>query len=116
PALERLRHRPARAGRCPRKTSRYEEITTTFSACGPLSPSRASNSTFAPSGSDLKPLPAMPLKWTKRSFVPSSGVMKPYPFASLNHLTVPVAMDFHLPHCTHERVRKVVLTNATRPL
>ena len=28
---------------------------------------------------------------------PSSGVMKPYPLLSLNHLTVPVAIEKHLP-------------------
>src|ERR1039457_1706173 len=31
--------------------------------------------------------------WTNRSRPPSSGVMKPKPFSSLNHLTVPVAID-----------------------
>src|ERR1041384_7292631 len=65
----------------------------TFVACGPFWPSVASNSTFAPSVRDLKPSPAMPLKCTNRSFDPSSGVMKPYPFSSLNHFTVPVAMN-----------------------
>jgi hypothetical protein len=35
------------------------ETTTTFVASGPFAPSRASNVTFAPSGSDLKPSPAM---------------------------------------------------------
>jgi len=49
------------AGRAVVRRARFDEITTTFSACGPLSPSRGSNSTFAPSGSDLKPVPAMPL-------------------------------------------------------
>src|SRR5207302_10625506 len=62
--------------------------------------------TVAHSGSDLKPLPVLALKWTYRSFVRSSGVMNPYRFASLNHLTVPVAMQKHLPRCFHERVRK----------
>src|SRR5262245_50803881 len=32
-------------------------------------------------------------KWTNRSFEPSSGEMKPYPLLSLNHFTVPVAID-----------------------
>src|SRR5438067_13519859 len=36
----------------------------------------------------------MPLKWTNRSRPPSSGVMKPKPLSSLNHLTVPVAINF----------------------
>src|SRR6266516_6174737 len=40
----------------------------------------------------------MLLWWTKRSLAPSSGVMKPYPLLSLNHFTVPVAMQKHLPH------------------
>src|SRR4051794_10607761 len=54
------------------------------------------------------------LLWcTKRSFDPSSGVMKPYPFASLNHLTVPLAMKKHLPYC-YERVRKALRPNRTR--
>src|SRR2546423_13952239 len=34
--------------------------------------------------------------------------MKPYPFASLNHLTVPLAMKKHLPYYDHERVRKAL--------
>src|SRR5918996_4269725 len=69
----------------------------TSEAWGPLAPSVTSYSTFAPSASDLKPSPTMLLKWTKTSFEPSSGVMKPYPFSSLNHLTVPVAIQSHLP-------------------
>src|SRR5437879_5956101 len=36
-------------------------------------------------------------KCANRSSPPSSGVMKPKPFASLNHLTVPVAIQ-HVPH------------------
>src|SRR5688572_6389904 len=46
--------------------------------------------------------------------------MKPNPFVSLNHFTVPVAMEIHLPHSLHERVRKamrppeLVLTNARK--
>jgi hypothetical protein len=48
--------------------------------------------TFEPSASDLKPLPLMPVWWTKRSLPGSSGVMKPNPLSSLNHFTVPVAM------------------------
>src|SRR5947209_2315925 len=39
----------------------------------------------------------MPVKWTNRSRPPSSGVMKPKPLSSLNHLTVPVAMNFPSP-------------------
>src|SRR5436309_2407952 len=33
----------------------------------------------------------------KRSLPPSSGVMNPYPFESLNHFTIPVAIEKHLP-------------------
>src|SRR5437764_579458 len=67
---------------------------TTFVACGPFSPSAVSNSTFAPSGRDLNPSPEIALWWTKRSLPdPSSGEMNPYPFESLNHFTVPVAMN-----------------------
>src|SRR3979409_2155353 len=67
-------------------------MRVTFFASGPFAPSAPSNSTFAPSASDLKPSPAIALWWTNRSLPPASGVMKPYPFASLNHLTVPVAI------------------------
>src|SRR5690554_4470754 len=49
-----------------------------------------SNSTRSPSWSVLKPSPLISEWWTKQSFDPSSGVTKPKPFASLNHLTVPV--------------------------
>src|SRR5581483_8291479 len=72
----------------------------TFVAWGPFCPSVASNSTFAPSARDLKPSPEMPVWWTNRSFDPSSGVMKPYPFSSLNHFTVPVAMNSPPPATT----------------
>src|SRR5829696_8799834 len=67
-------------------------MVRTFAALGPLGPCCASYSTFAPSGSDLKPSPAMPEWCTNRSLLWSSGVMKPKPFSSLNHFTVPVAM------------------------
>src|SRR5262245_16866992 len=49
-----------------------------------------SNSTLSPSARLLNPDPWIALWWTKQSFCPSEGVMKPKPFASLNHLTVPV--------------------------
>src|SRR4051794_12413257 len=71
-------------------------MTLTDVACGPFGPSSVSNSTFAPSGSDLKPSPLTALKWTNTSFPPSAGVMNPKPLASLNHLTVPVAIEIHL--------------------
>src|SRR5206468_2473865 len=58
-----------------------------------FAPSTASNCTFAPSASDLKPSPTIDEWWTNTSLPPSAGVMNPYPFASLNHLTVPVAIQ-----------------------
>src|SRR5437667_12226552 len=61
----------------------------TFAACRPLGPCTRSNSTVAPSASERKPLDWMAEKCTKTSSPPSM-VMKPKPFASLNHLTVPV--------------------------
>ena len=64
----------------------------TFFASGPFAPSAPSKSTFAPSASVLKPSPPIALWWTKTSLPPASGVINPYPFASLNHLTIPVAM------------------------
>src|SRR6267378_2257025 len=76
--------------------SLYYEASETFLASGPFAPSASSNSTFAPSARDLWPSPLMELKWTNTSLPPASGVMKPYPFASLNHLTVPVAIEKHL--------------------
>src|SRR5579859_5770805 len=45
----------------------------------------------------------MPLKWTNRSRPPSSGVMKPKPLSSLNHFTVPVAINFPLYSCLRTR-------------
>jgi hypothetical protein len=61
-------------------------------ACLPLGPVVTSNVTFMPSCRLLKPLPWIAEKCAKRSSPPPSGVMKPKPLASLNHLTVPVAM------------------------
>src|ERR1700742_897993 len=75
-------------------------------ACGPLGPCSTSNSTLAPSVSDLKPSLVTELKWTNTSLLPSLGVMKPNPFASLNHLTVPVAIEKHLLCLTHERAEE----------
>src|SRR5262249_16959551 len=63
---------------------------------GPFSPSAASNSTFAPSLSDLNPSPAIDVWCTNKSLPSSSGAMNPYPLESLNHLTVPVAIKKHL--------------------
>src|SRR6185369_12947999 len=61
-----------------------------FDACLPLGPCVTSKETFWPSLSVLKPCILIAEKWAKRSSPPPSGVMKPKPFASLNHLTVPV--------------------------
>src|SRR5690606_52867 len=61
-------------------------------ACLPFGPWTTSNVTFWPSLSDLNPFACTELKCANRSSPPSSGVMKPNPLASLNHLTVPVAM------------------------
>ena len=70
---------------------RYDPTTATFVACNPFWPGSVSNSTFAPSSSDLKPEPAIFEKCTNTSSEPSAGVMNPYPFSLLNHFTVPVA-------------------------
>src|SRR6266852_3851928 len=72
-------------------------MTLTVLAWGPFGPSSVSNSTFAPSGSDLNPSPPTALKWTKTSLLPSAGVMNPKPFESLNHFTVPVAIEITPP-------------------
>src|SRR5919205_3871156 len=61
----------------------------TFAACRPLGPCTRSNSTVDPSASERKPLDWMAEKCTNTSS-PLSVVMKPKPFASLNHLTLPV--------------------------
>src|SRR5262249_30020732 len=58
----------------------------------PLLPAVISKETFWPSLSVLNPAMLMAEKCAKRSSPPPSGVMKPKPFASLNHLTVPVAI------------------------
>src|SRR3954452_971302 len=68
-------------------------MVCTLAAEGPFGPSCASYWTFAPSSSDLKPLPAIAEWWTNRSLPWSSGVMKPKPLSLLNHLTVPVGMS-----------------------
>src|SRR5215469_10169578 len=63
-----------------------------FAACLPFGPCLTSNDTFWFSCRDLKPDAWISEKCANRSSPPPSGVMKPKPFASLNHLTVPVAM------------------------
>src|SRR5689334_17200337 len=62
-------------------------------ACLPLGPCVTSKDTFWPSLSVLKPCMLIAEKCANTSLPPPSGVMKPKPFASLNHLTVPVAMS-----------------------
>src|SRR6478735_11566952 len=61
-------------------------------ACLPFGPWVTSNETFCPSLSVLNPCMLIAEKWANRSSPPPSGVMNPKPFASLNHLTVPVAI------------------------
>ncbi|CAN0623053.1 protein of unknown function [Burkholderia multivorans] len=63
-----------------------------FEACLPFGPCTISKLTFWPSFRVLKPCMLMAEKCANRSSPPSSGVMKPKPFASLNHLTIPVAI------------------------
>src|SRR6267378_7026361 len=65
-------------------------------ACGPFAPCLTTNSTRWPSLSDLKPLVRISEKCANRSLPPSSGVMNPKPLASLNHLTVPLAIFSYL--------------------
>src|SRR3954463_12244737 len=65
----------------------------TLAACGPFGPSVTSYSTFWPSARLRKPSAWIAVWWTNTSLPPPSGVMKPNPFASLNHFTVPVAID-----------------------
>src|SRR6187401_1875307 len=61
-------------------------------ACLPFGPVVTSNETFWPSFSVLNPGMLIAEKCANRSSPPPSGVMNPKPFASLNHLTVPVAI------------------------
>lgn len=61
-------------------------------ACLPLGPWVTSNCTFCPSLRVLNPFMLMAEKCANKSSPPSSGVIKPKPFASLNHLTVPIAI------------------------
>src|ERR1700748_59637 len=63
-----------------------------FAACTPFGPRFVSKLTFWPSARLLKPSPRISEKCANRSSPPLSGEMKPKPFASLNHLTVPVSI------------------------
>src|ERR1700734_2148271 len=74
-----------------------------FDACLPLGPIFASKVTFCPSARLLNPSERISEKCANRSSPPSSGVMKPKPFASLNHLTVPVAIIFPVLSLPDER-------------
>src|SRR5574343_542600 len=74
-------------------------------ACLPFGPCTTSKLTRWPSVSDLKPCMLIAEKCANRSSPPSSGVMKPKPLASLNHLTIPVAMCNY--PCMH-KVNRVV--------
>jgi hypothetical protein len=85
---------PAEAGFFERD-ARVSYEACTSSACRPFWPCTTLKVTFWPSCSDLKPVPWIERKWTKTSG-PLSGVMKPKPFASLNHLTVPVLTIRHV--------------------
>lgn len=76
---------------------------TTLVACGPLAPSSTSNVTFWPSLSVLNPSDCIAEKCTKTSAPPSSCARKPKPLASLNHFTVPVAIDLNSIECRPER-------------
>ena len=49
------------SGAPPGPAPNYPPTVTTFFASGPFCPSATSNSTFAPSASDLKPSPAIEL-------------------------------------------------------
>src|SRR5512142_2267968 len=81
-----------------------------FEACLPLAPCTTSKLTFCPSLSDLNPLMLMALKWANRSSPPSFGVINPKPFASLNHLTVPVAIS--LTPCIKHRASPLQVLHA----
>src|SRR6185436_16228218 len=61
-------------------------------ACLAFGPWVTSKLTFWPSFNVLKPGMLIAEKCANRSSPPPSGVMNPKPFASLNHLTVPVAI------------------------
>jgi hypothetical protein len=56
---------------------RITQTGRTLTAVGPLGPSSASYSTFAPSASDRNPAPAIAVWCTNRSLPPSSGLIKP---------------------------------------
>ena len=69
-----------------------------FCASWPLGPSVTSKLTREPCLRVLNPSMAIAEKCANTSAPPPSGSMNPKPLASLNHLTVPVAM-FRAPSC-----------------
>src|SRR4029079_13097253 len=80
-------------------------------ACLPFGPCVTSKETFWPSLSVLKPGILIAEKCAKRSSPPPSGVMKPKPLASLNHLTVPVAIL-----CCPKKIKKGLSPNRVKSL
>jgi hypothetical protein len=72
-----FRRKNGGSARRERRALANAEISWTLGACGPFAPASTSYVTFAPSVSDLKPLPSIALKWTKTSSPPSSCAMKP---------------------------------------
>src|SRR5258706_15857133 len=89
-------------------------------ACLPLGPVTTSKLTFWPSFKVLNPFIWIAEKCANKSSPPSSGVMNPKPFASLNHLTIPVAIHFlcvdvPISPLRHESVRGTPPHVANRP-
>ena len=82
-----------------------------FEACLPLGPVVTSKETFWPSFKVLKPSMLIAEKCANKSSPPSSGVIKPKPLASLNHLTIPVAIECYFLYFlkdTNEKTAKVI--------
>ena len=77
-----------------------------FEACLPLGPVVTSKETFWPSFKVLKPSMLIAEKCANKSSPPSSGVIKPKPLASLNHLTIPVAIECYFLKDTNEKTAK----------
>ncbi len=79
-----------------------------FEACWPLGPVVTSKETFWPSFKVLKPSILIAEKCANKSSPPSSGVIKPKPLASLNHLTIPVAIECYFLKDKNEKTAKVI--------
>ena len=86
-----------------------------FDACLPLGPCTTSKLTFWPSLRVLNPFIWIAEKCANRSSPPSSGVMNPKPFASLNHLTVPVAIPTSPVTQSHEPSKSPTTAECSRP-